>query len=136
MKITGKGEAGRKGGPHGDLYVQIKVAEHKKFVRDGANIRSVQHIHVLQAILGDKIEIDTIHGKKKIKIPQGLTPGQIIKLEDLGAPKLNSYEKGNHLLEVIIDIPKKLSKKEKELYMDLAKQAGLNPEDDKKGIFG
>lgn len=139
IKVSERGEAGYKGGPSGDLYAHIEVAEHKKFIREGYSIRTTQKIHVLQAILGDKIEVETIHGKKKVKIPQGITSGQVIKLEHQGVPKLNSSEKGNHLLTVEIDVPKKLSKKERDLYEELAGMANIKRDGEsssKGGLFG
>lgn len=135
VRLSGKGEAGLFGGPHGDLYIQLEVKPHEKFVRSGADIHGEKKIHLVQAVLGDEIEVETVHGKERIKIPAGTVDGKVFKIKGQGAPKLGSSGQGDHMVKIRIEVPDKLSKKEKELYGELAKEAGL---DIKKsgGLFG
>lgn len=136
IKISGKGAAGRKAGPAGDLYVIVHVKEHKKFQREGFDIHSVEKIHVLEAVLGNEIEVETVHGTKKVVIPAGVESGKVIKLRRLGVPHLGSSEVGDHYLHVEVETPKKLSKKEQELYEELATLSGKNiVVQRKKGFF-
>ncbi|OIO52872.1 molecular chaperone DnaJ [Candidatus Peregrinibacteria bacterium CG1_02_41_10] len=124
LKIAGKGEAGRRGSRAGDLYLHLRVERSARFTRDGNQIKTKLEIGVPQAVLGDEVEIETIYGKKTIKIPAGVQDGQRIKLKGLGVQRQGAYEKGDHLVEVKIKIPEKLSRKEKELYEELAKEKG------------
>lgn len=124
IKLAGKGAAGVKGGPTGDLYVIIHVRESRKFERDGYDTHATERIHVLQAVLGDEIEIETIHGNKKVVIPAGVETGKTIKLKRLGVPYLNSSEIGDHYIHIEVEVPKKVSRKEQELYEQLAELSG------------
>jgi len=126
IRLTGKGEAGLKGGPYGDLYLHITVTPSKHFVRSGNDVHSEQSIHLLQAVLGDEITVKTVYGNIKLKIPAGTQSGKIFKLKGYGMPRLNTHQKGDNYLKIIVDIPLKLSKKEKELFSELAKEAKLN----------
>ncbi len=120
LRVTGKGNAGKKGQTNGDLYLLIFVEPSKKFKRDGMNIYALLEISNVQAVLGDTLEIDTVHGKKEIKIPKGIQEGEMIRLKGLGIKKdVNTV--GDHFLETHIKIPKKLSHKEEELYQELKK---------------
>lgn len=135
IRLNEKGEAGLNGGPYGDLYLHITVTPDKEFVRSGDDIHTEQSIHLLQGVLGDEIDVKTVYGKVKLKIPAGTQSGKIFKLKGYGMPKLNSNQKGDHYLKIILDIPSKLSKKEKMLYADLAKEAKLNLNSGGKGSF-
>jgi len=133
IRVSNKGEGGYKGGESGDLYINISVIPSKIFFRDGADIHSEKEIHLLQAVLGDELAVETIHGPVKIKIPQGTEDGKVFKIENKGAPKLHSSGDGHHFVKIKIRIPKKLSKKEKELYIELAKEGNIDIK--KSGIF-
>ena len=130
IRLNGKGEGGVKGGPAGDLYINLAVEASKRFVRYGADIHSTLVIPVVQAILGAEVEVDTIHGKSKIKIPPGTEDGRVFKISEKGAANVGSQNMGNHLVKVKLQIPEKLSKKERELYEQLAEESGV---DFKKG---
>jgi molecular chaperone DnaJ len=119
IRLSGQGEAGQKGAPSGDLYVTIKVSRHPNFFRDGYDIRSKTKIKIYQAASGDKIEVDTVHGPVKLKIPAGTQSGAIFKLRAKGAPRLRSGGYGDHFVEVIVDIPSNLNRKQKEALKDL-----------------
>lgn len=119
IRLSGQGEAGVKGASAGDLYLKIRVMPDSKFERDGYNIRSKIEINFTQAALGDKIEITTVDGDIKLKIPSGTQSGTIFKLRDRGIFKLHGRGRGDHLVEVIIKTPKNLNKKQKELFKEL-----------------
>jgi molecular chaperone DnaJ len=119
LRISGQGNAGKKGGAAGDLFVIIQVVTDNRFVRDGTDIRSEVSISVVDATLGTEISIPTVHGDITLKIPAGSQPGQVMRLKSKGVPQLNSSRLGDHYVTVRIDIPKKLSRQEKKLYEEL-----------------
>ncbi len=126
IKIKEKGSAGIRGGKHGDLYVHVRVFAHKNFLRDGANIHSEENIHVLQAILGANVKVETVHGKVDLKIPAGIQSGTELSIKGKGAPSIRSDKMGDHILRVNVKIPEKLNKKERELFEALAKESKVN----------
>lgn len=134
IRLSGKGEAGIFGGPAGDLYVHIRVAPSKKFARNGYDVHSEVHIHLLQAVLGDDINIETIREEVKLKIPAGTQSGKIFRLKEYGIEKLRGNGKGDHYVKIIVDTPVKLSRKEKDLYLQLAKESKIFGTD-KDGFF-
>ena len=120
MRVAHEGNAGMNGGSPGDLYVVVYVKPSKQFARDGFDIHTNLSITVPQAVLGDTVEVDTIHGKYEAKIPSGVQTGDKITLKGQGVPYLGSEtQRGNHYLNVIIETPKKLSSREQELYREL-----------------
>ncbi len=119
IRLGGQGEAGQKNSPAGDLYLRIKVKPHKDFIRDHYDIRSEKKINIIQASLGDKIEINTIHGPVKLKIPEETQSGTIFKLKDKGIDKLHGRGVGEHFVKIIVETPKNLNKKQKELLKGL-----------------
>lgn len=133
IRLAGKGEGGVKGGESGDLYINLMVEADKRFLRHGSDIHTILGIHLLQAVLGAEIEIETIHGPEKIKVPAGTEDAKVFKLSGKGVKKLNSERNGDHLIKIKIDIPKKLSKKEKELYAELAETGKVEVK--KGGLF-
>jgi molecular chaperone DnaJ len=124
------------GGPYGDLFVHISVAPSKEFERIKEDIYTIQHIHLLQAVMGDEIPVKTIHGDVKLKIPAGTESGQTFKIKDYGVEKTGAGIKGDHYVKIKVDIPKKLSRKEKQLYEELAKESKLDIKPQNKGLFG
>ncbi|MEE3717224.1 molecular chaperone DnaJ [Tumidithrix elongata RA019] len=115
LRVSGEGDAGQKGGPAGDLYVYLFVQSDTEFEREGINILSEIKISYLQAILGDKIAVNTVDGKKPLTIPAGTQPDTVLTLEGLGVPKLgNPVARGDHLIKIKVDIPTKVSGEEKE----------------------
>ncbi|MFC1733422.1 molecular chaperone DnaJ [candidate division KSB1 bacterium] len=136
IRLSGKGEAGLKGGPGGDLFAHISISPSKEFERDNDDIKTTQNIHLLQAVLGDEIDIKTIHGNIKLKIPAGTKNGKVFKLKDYGVPRIGTGNKGDHYVKIMVEVPTKLSKKERELYDELVKEAKLNIKPQNKGLFG
>ncbi len=118
IRLSGKGESSPKG-VAGDLYINIRVISSQKFQRVGDDIKSDYHISVSQAILGDKIDIETVDGSVTLKIPAGTQSHTIFKLADKGVPHLRARGRGHHFVQVIIDIPKSLDKKQRKLLDEL-----------------
>ena len=133
IRLSGKGEAGVKGGSHGDLYINLMVEASKEFFRSGTEIHSEVQLHVIQAVLGAEIEVQTLDGKSKIKIPGGTEDGKVFKISGKGVPIMGTDKRGDHLVKIKLAVPKKLSKKEKELYSELAESAGIDIK--KSGLF-
>ncbi|MBN2095836.1 molecular chaperone DnaJ [Candidatus Peregrinibacteria bacterium] len=136
IRLSGKGEAGLKGGVAGDLFAHISISPSDEFRREGDDIKTEQHIHLLQAVMGDEVNVKTIHGNVKLKMQAGTENGKIFKLKGYGVPKVGSAAKGDHYVKIIVDIPQKLNKKEKELYEELIKEAKLTIKPQNKGLFG
>lgn len=134
IRLSSKGEAGMKGGAYGDLYIHIRIRASKNFTRKGYDVLSEEHIHFLQALLGDHIRVRTIHGELSLKIPAGTQSGKIFKLSEKGIKRLKETGYGDHLVKIIVDIPTKLTKKQREMYMKLADEEGISIHDD-PGFF-
>ncbi|RZM79797.1 molecular chaperone DnaJ [Leptolyngbya iicbica] len=125
LRVSGEGDAGQKGGTAGDLYVYLFVEEDSHFRRDGINILSDLKITYLQAILGAKIEVDTVDGKVDLEVPAGTQPNTVLTLENRGVPKLgNPVSRGAHLITVQVQIPTRLKPEERELVEKLAEMRG------------
>lgn len=114
IRLSGQGEAGEKGAPSGDLYLRVRVKTDNDFERDGYDIKNKASINFTQAVLGDRIDIDTVYGKVKLKIPAGTQSGTVFKLKDKGVKRLNGRGYGDHFVKVNIITPKNLNKKQKE----------------------
>lgn len=134
IRLVGKGDSGLRGGESGDLYVHIQVTPHKKFQRKGADVFSTQEIHVAQAVLGDDIDVETIHGTVKMKIIPGTPSGKVFKLKNYGVQKLKNTSRGDHYVSVEVKIPNKVSKQEAQLYQQLANESGIKLTGE-KGVF-
>jgi len=113
--LSGQGESGIRGAQAGDLFLRINIKAHKIFKRINYDISSEKHISVKQAILGDKIEVETIYGLLNLKIPEGTQSGTVFKLKGKGITKLHSHGVGDHFLKVVVDIPKNLTRKSRQL---------------------
>jgi molecular chaperone DnaJ len=125
IRLNGKGEAGLYGGSAGDLFIHIQVEASREFTRRGFDIYSEREIHLLQAVLGDEIEIPTLTGKVILKIPAGTQSGKIFRLKSYGVKKIKEEGKGDHYVKIVVKIPDKLKRREKEIYQELANEAGL-----------
>jgi len=127
VRVPGKGNAGRNGGPPGDLYIAIDVEPHPVFRREGANILLRVPITVPEATLGAQIEVPTLQGRTTIKIPPGTKSGQKFRLKELGGLLAGGRRRGDELIEVAIVPPAAPSQKIKELMKELAKLSTENP---------
>lgn len=125
LRVSKEGDAGLRAGPPGDLYVYLFVEEDSEFQRDGINILSEIKISYLQAILGCRLEVNTVDGPVETTIPAGTQPNTVLTLENHGVPKLgNPVSRGDHLITVVIDIPTRITAEERELLEKLAKIKG------------
>ena len=138
MRVRDAGNAGKKGGPRGDLFVQLRVASDRKFRREGMDIYSEEEISYTQAILGTRLNADTVDGKIDVKVPPGTQPLQKLRLKGKGAPKLgNSDVRGDAFITVKVKIPTSVSGKEKELVEQLAEVVdGSSSKQNKKSSAG
>jgi len=128
IRLRNRGEA-IADGPKGDLYVNLRVKPHKKFTREGDLILSDEHISMVDAALGTEIEVETVDGTVTMKIPAGTQSGTDFKLSNHGVPHLRGSSRGAHIVSVIVDIPTKLSKKQREhlkAFDDSAKKGLFN----------
>jgi molecular chaperone DnaJ len=121
LRVSNEGDAGKRGGPPGDLYVFLSVATDPQFKRDKINILSEIKISYLQAILGCNFEVETVDGTTQLAIPAGTQPGTVLTLENQGVPRLgNAVSRGDHLITVLVDIPTRITNDERELLEQLA----------------
>ncbi|PJA97365.1 MAG: molecular chaperone DnaJ [Ignavibacteriales bacterium CG_4_9_14_3_um_filter_34_10] len=125
MSLKNQGNAGRNGGPGGDIIVVFKELPHEYFVREGDDIIYDLFISFPEAVLGAEVEIPTLNGRAKLKIEQGVQAGTFLKMREKGIQHLNRHGAGDQLVKVNIFIPKKLTQKEKELLKELAKQPNI-----------
>lgn len=135
LRVSNEGEAGTRGGPPGDLYVVIHVRPHKTFVRQGDDIIVEVPISFAQATLGTELEVPTLTGKARLKIPEGTQTGTSFRLRGKGIPRLRGYGQGDQHVKVVVKIPKKLSNKQKELLREYAKLAGEDVAAEEKGFL-
>jgi DnaJ-class molecular chaperone len=133
VRIPGKGNTGRRGGPSGDLFITIEVDPHPLFKREGTNIYVKIPITVPEATLGAKIEIPTLYGKATIKVPPGTKSGQKFRLRDKGAPFLGKKRRGDQFVEVSIIPPSFNDERVRELMRELEK---ISPENPREKIEG
>ncbi|MCB9820231.1 molecular chaperone DnaJ [Candidatus Nomurabacteria bacterium] len=119
LRLKERGEAVGNGAK-GDLYVHIRVKAHKKFTREGDLILSDEHISMIDAALGTEIDVDTVDGKVRMKIPAGTQPDADFKLSGHGVPSLSGKSRGAHIVNIIVDVPTKLNKKQKDLLKQFA----------------
>lgn len=119
LKITGKGEASLSGGIPGDLYIHLRVASHRVFRRQGDDIVMQLPIKLSQAVLGESVEIEAIDGGIRLKVPEGTQAGDILKVRGKGAYFASGYGRGDLLIEIKVEMPKKITKKVKELLQEL-----------------
>ena len=124
LKLTGEGEAGERGGPPGDLYVLINILPHDFFTREEFDVICEVPVTFVHAALGAEIEVPTLEGKVKIKIPAGTQSHKILRLKGKGLARLGSYGRGDQLVRIIVEVPSKLSADQKELLKRFAETSG------------
>lgn len=124
MRLAGQGEAGTNGGSYGDLFIVFRVAPSKEFEREGSDIYLQVPISFVQAALGDEIEVDTVHGPVKLKIPSGTQTNTTFRLRGKGVPKLHGSGNGDERVTVQIVTPRSLNSKQKEALKEYAEAGG------------
>jgi molecular chaperone DnaJ len=137
LTLSGKGNAGERGGMNGDLIILIEEEQHKELQRDGLNVAYELYISFPEAVEGAQVEVPTIDGRAKIKIPAGTQSGKIFRLKGKGFPAVNSYEKGDQLVQVNVWTPQHLNADEKSMIDKLKHSNNFKPNPDKtdKGFF-
>lgn len=137
LSMRAKGNAGKGGGPAGDLLINIEEKTHENFSRDGQNIVHDLFLNFADAALGTSVEVPTLEGKVKIKVPAGTQAGKIFRLRGKGLPSVQSYGTGDQLINVNIWTPKKLTGEEERLLMQLRDMPNFkpNPGKEEKGFF-
>jgi len=131
LSINGKGNAGERGGIPGDLIVLIEEEPHKELHREGLNVAFDLYLSFTDAVFGTQIEVPTIDGRAKIKIPAGTQSGKIFRLKGKGFPAVNSYQKGDQLIHVNVWTPQQVSAEEKAILENLSESPNFKPHPDK-----
>jgi molecular chaperone DnaJ len=131
LNLSGKGNAGERGGAPGDLIILIEEEPHKELQRDGMNVAYDLHISFTDAVFGTQLEVPTIDGRAKIKIPAGTQSGKIFRLKGKGFPAVNSYQKGDQLIHVNIWTPQHVSAEEKTMLEKMSHSSNFKPDPDK-----
>lgn len=135
IRHTGLGDYGVKGGPPGDLYIEIMVKPHTLFKREGYNVICDMPITFVQAALGAEVEIPTLEGKVKKYIPEGTQSGTIFTLKSKGIPHVKGQGRGDQLVRMIVEVPKRLSDKQKEALIKFAEVSGDEIYEQRKSFF-
>ncbi len=137
MVLRGEGEPGEKGGPKGDLYITVKIKKHSIYARKGNQVLCEIPITITQATLGAEIEIPMVDGSKEIyKIPDGTQTGTKFTIKNKGFKSINSSNVGDFVFTVIVQTPKRLTKEQRDLLIQLAKTMNEQPPIKKRGFFG
>ena len=134
--LRGEGDPGEKGGPNGDLYITVRIKRHSIFTRKGNNVLCDIPITITQATLGGELEIPMVDGtKERYKIPEGTQTGTKFTIRNKGFKGVNSSSVGDFVFTVVVQTPKKLSKEQRELLVELAKTMNEQPPVKKRGFF-
>ncbi|MEO0465043.1 MAG: molecular chaperone DnaJ [Pseudomonadota bacterium] len=137
IRLTGEGEAGQAGGPRGDLYIFIEVAEHDIFERDGPNLYCRAPVPMATAALGGQIEIPTIDGgRTRVTIPEGAQTGRKLRLKGKGMPPVRGSGNGDQFVEVFVETPRNLSARQKELMREFCECSGSDCHPESEGFMG
>lgn len=137
LSLSGKGNAGAKGGPPGDLIISVEELEHEEFTREGQNVIYELFLNIADAALGDSVEVPTLDGRVRVKIPAGTQSGKVLRLREKGLPSLQGYQRGDQLIHVNVWTPKKLTDEERRLLEKLKNMPNFQPKPERedKGFF-
>ena len=133
--LEGKGEPGKRGGPSGDLYTLVRIKPHKLFQREGYNLLLDFPISFATAALGAEVEVPTLSGPIKYRIPEGTQPGTEFRIKGAGIQRLKGIGKGDLILRIKVEIPKRLNSKQKELLRQFEETTGDREYDNRKGFM-
>ncbi len=120
MRLKGEGDMGERGNQPGNLYIEIRVLQHKYFSRDGINILYEMPLNFAQAALGTEVEVPTLYGDEKLKVPAGSQSGRLFRLKGKGMPHLRRNGNGDQLVRLVLETPEKLTRQQKKLFEELA----------------
>jgi molecular chaperone DnaJ len=136
IRLAGEGEAGLRGGPAGDLYIFLSLASHDLFQRDGADLHCRVPVSMVTAALGGEFEVPTIDGSKgRVKIPAGTQSGRRFRLQGKGMPVLRSKQTGDMYVQVVVETPQNLTKKQRELLAEFEKLSSKETHPESVGFF-
>ena len=135
LRLSNEGEHGANGGPPGDLFVAITIKPHPTFTRKGNDIVCDVPVSFVTAILGGKVEVPTLQGSTFIKVPPGTQHDKTLRLKGLGIPSLKGQQTGDQIFKVKIQLPTKLTAKQKELLNEFAKESGMSTDTEGDGFF-
>lgn len=135
ISLRGEGEPGQYGGPRGDLYIVVRVKPHPLFTRERDDLICEIPITFVQAALGDEIIVPTLDGKIKYKIPEGTQSATVFRIKGKGIPHMKGYGRGDLYVKVIVEVPRKLSEKQKELLRKFADDIGEDVHEQRKTFF-
>ena len=137
IRLAGEGEAGVRGGPAGDLYIFLSLGAHAFFQRDGADLHCRVPISMVQAALGGEFEVPTIDGgKTRVKVPEGTQSGRRFRLQGKGMPVLRSRQVGDMYVQIVVETPQKLTKKQRELLAEFERLSSRDTHPESTGFFG
>jgi molecular chaperone DnaJ len=137
IRLAGEGEAGVRGGPPGDLYIFLSIGSHPFFQRDGADLHCRVPVSLVTAALGGEFEVPTIDGgKTRVKIPEGMQTGQRFRLQGKGMPVLRARQSGDMYVQVVVETPQKLSKRQRELLAEFDRLSSTETQPESSGFFG
>jgi molecular chaperone DnaJ len=135
LRVAGEGEAGLAGGRPGDLYVVISVAKHPVFEREGPNLNCEVPITFTQAALGSDVDVPTLSGKVNLKIPEGTQSGKTLRLRGKGLPSLRGSKKGDQFVRIFVEVPTKLSSKQRKILQQFADETNEDVSPVTKGFI-
>jgi molecular chaperone DnaJ len=136
IRLGGEGEAGARGGGNGDLYIFLSVTQHPIFQREGADLYCRVPISMVTATLGGEFEVPTVDGaRSKVKVPEGTQTGKRFRLSGKGMPVLRSRDRGDMYVQVAVETPQKLTKKQKELLKEFEKESSKDTQPESSGFF-
>jgi len=131
IRLAGKGNAGINGGPHGDLYIIIRIGEHPVFRRDADDIYVTVPVTAMEAALGARIEVPTIDGRSQLRVPPGTQSGQKLRLREKGVPSATREgDRGDEIVEIKIVVPEARDLKARELWQELQKLSPADPREE------
>ena len=137
IRLAGEGEAGVRGGPPGDLYIFLSMAAHLFFQREGADLHCRVPVSMVTAAMGGDIEVPTIDGaKSKVKIPEGTQSGRRFRLQSKGMPILRQRQHGDMYVQVVVETPQKLTKKQRELLVEFDRLSSTETQPESSGFLG
>src|SRR5262249_49883739 len=137
IRLAGEGEAGIRGGPHGDLYIFLSIAGHGFFQRDGADLHCRVPISMVTAALGGELEVPTIDGgKTRVKIPEGTQSGRRFRLHRRGMPLLRTRQMSDMYVQVMVETPQSLTKRQRELLAEFERLSSKETQPEAAGFFG
>ena len=135
IRYSGEGDAGRSGGPNGDMYIVLSIREHDFFEREGQNLHCVIPISFPQAALGAEIEIEGVDGPVMLKIPEGTQSGKELRVRGKGVPFLNEKGRGDLIVQVVVQIPRKLTRAQRDLIAQLGESMAVENKPTSPGLL-